>query len=539
MDNITLTDTDRFALEKNLATRVNVGDMLTRSAARDPHKTALVQGERRLSYREFNDYANRLANALLARGYRPGDALGLMCGNCIEFLAVYYACAKIGVICTPINLFWRRGEISYVFNHARVRGIAVQERWLDELGHALPDIPLARDIIVIEEGRGARLDLPAHCEALSFARLCAAADSSNPEVLVEDRAPLSYLYTSGTTSAPKGVVGNHLAIYVQTLNVIIDIQLTANDRLAAMMPMFHTAQLNGFCTTAIANNATIYILEAFEPKALLDLIDAEKISLMFALPMMYRAMMEEQLRAPRNVSSMRRMIYAMAPMPDDDVRKLMDMFKCELSLLFGQTEMSPASTCFRPEHQLTHPGAIGHPMINVEVGIVDENDQLLPWGQTGEIVYRSPHLLTEYLRDEEATRKGFRKGWFHSGDVGHFDETGMLWFDDRSKDVIKSGGENVASIEVEKALYAIEPKLLEVVVVGVPHERWGEAITAVATVREGETVDPEDVLARLRSKLSPFKCPKALILVDAMPRTATGKVQKNEVRKNYADYFRA
>ncbi len=538
MDNVPLT-TNRFLLEKNLASRLNVGDMLTRAAARDPDKTALVEGARRLSYREFNDYANRFANALLSRGYRPGDSLGLMCGNCIEFLVVYYGCAKTGVVCTPINLFWRRGEISYVFNHARVRGIVAQERWLDELNHALGDIPLARDIIVIDEGRGMKPDLPAHCETLPFARLCAAAGTANPEVLVEDRAPLSYLYTSGTTSAPKGVVGSHLAIYVQTLNVIIDLELAPRDKLAALMPMFHTAQLNGFCTTAIANNATIYIFEGFEAKALLDLIESEKISLMFALPMMYRALMEEQARAPRNVSSMRRMIYAMAPMPDDDVRKLMDMFKCELSLLFGQTEMSPASTCFRPEHQLSHPGAIGHPMINVQVGIVDENDNPLPCGERGEIVYRSPHLLTEYLRDEEATRKAFRAGWFHSGDVGHFDETGMLWFDDRSKDVIKSGGENVASIEVEKALYAIEPKLLEVVVVGVPHERWGEAITAVATVRGDETVDPEDVLTRLRSRLSPFKCPKALILVETMPRTATGKVQKNEVRRIYADYFRA
>jgi acyl-CoA synthetase (AMP-forming)/AMP-acid ligase II len=253
---------------------------------------------------------------------------------------------------------------------------------------------------------------------------------------------------------------------------------------------------------------------------------------------MYRAMLEEQQQRPRTVSSLRRAVYAMAPMPDDDLRRLMDVFGCELSLMFGQTEMSPASTCFRPEHQLSHPGAVGMPSINVQVGIMDDRGQLLPWGQVGEIVYRSPHLLTEYLHDEKATQEAFMHGWFHSGDVGHFDTDGILWFEDRYKDVIKSGGENIASIEVEKALYAVEPKLAEVVVVGLAHERWGEAVTAVVTLRPGETIDTDEVLARLRQKLSPFKCPKALLVIDAMPKTATGKIQKAKVRQTFADYFR-
>jgi len=314
--------------------------------------------------------------------------------------------------------------------------------------------------------------------------------------------------------------------------------MKAGDRVAAMMPMFHTAQLNAFCTPTLASSATLYILEAFDAKNLLDLIDAEQITMTFGLPMMYRAMLEEQQQRPRTVSSLRRAVYAMAPMPDDDLRRLMDVFGCELSLMFGQTEMSPASTCFRPEYQLSHPGAVGMPSINVQVGIMDDVGQLLPWGQAGEIVYRSPHLLTEYLHDKKATQEAFTHGWFHSGDVGHFDADGMLWFEDRYKDVIKSGGENIASIEVEKALYAVEPKLAEVVVVGLAHERWGEAVTAVATLRPGETIDTDEVLARLRQKLSPFKCPKALLVIDAMPKTATGKIQKAKVRQDFADYFR-
>lgn len=527
-----------MALQENLMRRVNVGDMLTRSAARTPGRTALVEGSRRLSYRELNEWVNRSAHGLLALGYRPGDALGLMSGNCIEFLVTYYACAKIGVVCTPLNLFWRQGELSYVLGHAQVRGVVAQQRWLGELALVLGELPGVREVIAIEGPVPADAGLPQRIESLSLQQLGAGQPATEPEMLVDDRAALSYLYTSGTTSAPKGVVGNHLAIYLETLGVVIDLEMKASDRVAAMMPMFHTAQLNGFCTPTIASSATLYILEAFDAKSLLDLIDADQITVTFGLPMMYRAMLEEQQHRPRTVSSLRRAVYAMAPMPDDDLRRLMDVFGCELSLLFGQTEMSPASTCFRPEHQLSHAGAIGMPSINVQIGIMDDQGQLLPWGQSGEIVYRSPQLLTEYLHDEKATREAFLHGWFHSGDVGHFDADGMLWFEDRYKDVIKSGGENIASIEVEKALYAVEPKLAEVVVVGLAHERWGEAVTAVVTLRPGETIDTDEVLARLRQKLSPFKCPKALLVIDAMPKTATGKVQKTKVRQDFADYFR-
>jgi acyl-CoA synthetase (AMP-forming)/AMP-acid ligase II len=528
-----------FALQGNLSRRVNVGDMLTRSAARTPHKTALVEGPRRLSYRDFNDGVNRCAHGLLALGYRPGDALGLMAGNCIEFLVIYYACAKIGVVCTPLNLFWRQGELSYVLGQAQVRGVVTQLRWLGELALVLGELPGIREVIALEGPVPADAGLPAHVRPMSLEQLGAGQPAIEPEVLLEDRAALSYLYTSGTTSAPKGVVGNHLAIYLETLGVIIDQEMRAGDRVAAKMPMLHTAQLNAFCTPAIASSATLYILEAFEAKTLLDLIDAEQITLTFGLPMMYRALLEEQQQRPRTVSSLRRAVYAMAPMPDDDLRRLMDAFGCELSLMFGQTEMSPASTCFRPEHQLSHPGAIGMPSINVQVGIMDDAGQLLPWGQPGEIVYRSPHLLTEYLRDAQATQTAFAHGWFHSGDVGHFDTEGMLWFEDRHKDVIKSGGENIASIEVEKALYAVEPKLAEVVVVGLPHERWGEAVTAVVTLRPGESIDAEEVLRKVRGKLSPFKCPKAILVVEAMPKTATGKIQKAQVRKNFVGHFQA
>jgi long-chain acyl-CoA synthetase len=199
--------------------------------------------------------------------------------------------------------------------------------------------------------------------------------------------------------------------------------------------------------------------------------------------------------------------------------------------------MSPTTTLFRPEHQLSHAGAVGTPIVNVQVGIMDETGSLLPQGEEGEIVYRSPQALTEYLDNPEATDAAFEHGWFHSGDVGQFDADGLLWFTDRRKDVIKTGGENVASIEVEKAIYAASPDVAEAVVVGLPHERWAEAITAIVTPRPGATVTEEELLQKLRGYLDPYKVPKAVVVTDELPRTSTGKIQKNVLRDRYTNFY--
>jgi acyl-CoA synthetase (AMP-forming)/AMP-acid ligase II len=228
----------------------------------------------------------------------------------------------------------------------------------------------------------------------------------------------------------------------------------------------------------------------------------------------------------------------MAPMPTHELKNAMAALGCEFSLMFGQTEMNPMSTYFRPEHQLSHPGAVGTPSPNAEVAIMDADGHLLPRGRSGEIVYRGPQVMTEYLRDPAATDAAFAHGWFHSGDCGHFDADGILWFEDRFKDVIKTGGENVASIEVEKALYAADPGVQEVAVVGLPHERWGEAVTAVVIAKPGFALDAGDLMAKARSHLSPFKCPKRILFVEAMPKTATGKIQKAKLRQDLADTYR-
>jgi acyl-CoA synthetase (AMP-forming)/AMP-acid ligase II len=307
----------------------------------------------------------------------------------------------------------------------------------------------------------------------------------------------------------------------------------------AMMPMFHTAQLNAFCTPAVLVGAAIHVHRGFDPERFLGAIESERITQVFGLPMMYRAALEHPSFAGRDLSSLERAVYAMAPMPEAQIKACLDGFGCDFALLFGQTEMSPVTTFFRPEHQLSHVGAVGTPLTGVQVGIMDGDGRLLPRGEQGEIVYRGPSTMQGYLRDPDATATAFAHGWFHSGDVGRFGEDGVLWFADRSKDVIKTGGENVASIEVERAVYDAEPKVAEVVVVGLPHERWSEAITAVVVPKPGETIDADALRAALKERLDGYKVPKSVIVVDELPRTSTGKIRKNVVRDDHADHYSA
>lgn len=528
-------------MQTDMIHRVNVGDLLTRSAARYPDREMVCDRGRRWTYRQFDDWTNRLAHGLAALGLESGDAVALMSGNRAEFLATYFACARLGLVCVPINLLWRQRELSHVLNDSETRAVVVEAALLGQFmeGVENPGALVAAVVMDLEaSGGGTGADSQDGLPVFDFDALVSGRSSALPDVQVEDRAPLSYLYTSGTTSAPKGVVGTHLGIYLESLGTAVDTRMTENDRLSVVLPLFHTAQLNALCTPAIAVGASMVIERGFDAAVLHELVEREGISVLFALPMMVQKLVERQLAEPRDVSSLRLTVYAMAPMPEADLRRAIEVFGCDFSLMFGQTEMSPVATFFKPQHQLSHPGSVGTPATNVQVGIMGPDGELLPTGSSGEIVYRSPQVMAGYLHNPQATEEAFRHGWFHSGDAGHFDEDGLLWFEDRFKDVIKSGGENVSSIEVELAVRAAHPDVVEVAAIGLPHSHWGEAITAVIVTQEGAAIDTTVLLSAVRERLSPFKCPKAVIHVPELPKTATGKIEKAKLRQAYASFYR-
>ena len=534
------------ALEWNLIHRINVGDALTRAAAYQPQREAVVDGPRRFTYGQLDEWVNRTAAGLAARGFVKGDTLAIFSGNGTEFLVAYFACAKSGIVVVPINLGWRESEMAYVLRHAKVRGLLVESQLLERADLALTALAElgtdgtrheVADVFVAPGTSEARKGALAGRTYHDFAALGEGQTSAPPEVIVGDRDPISYMYTSGTTSAPKGVVSSHLAVHLESLTGAFDMEMRRSDRVLCMMPLFHTAQINAICTPTVVAGATMVLLRAFDADTVLDLTQREGLTVTFALPMMYRALVAAQTARNRDVATLRLAIYAMAPMPNHELKAAMETFGCGFALLFGQTEMCPISTIFRPEHQLSHMGAVGTPGINVQVAIMAEDGTLVPRGERGEIVYRSPHVTERYLDDEKATAAAFKYGWFHSGDTGHLGEDGMLWFGDRYKDVIKSGGENVASLEVEKLVYEVAPSIAQAVVIGLPHDRWGEAITVVAVAHPGQRIEADTVIGALKGRLSPFKVPKAVIVVEAMPMTSTGKIQKNVLRQNHAAHY--
>jgi acyl-CoA synthetase (AMP-forming)/AMP-acid ligase II len=524
-------------LRANFLQRVNVADLLLRSAERFPNKEIVCDRGCRWTYRDFDQWVNRVARMLSALGLKGGEAFALMAGNSAEFLAVYFAAARIGLVVVPVNLLWRKGELSYVLENANVRAAIVEAEYLNRFMEAATETPVP-DVVVIgaaKSGDGAAR--PATTIYSDFDRMIAMQASDAVEVDVADRATLSYLYTSGTTSVPKGVEGHHLGIYLESLGVALDMKMSHDERLMVVLPMFHTAQLNALCTPAIAVGASMVIERTFEAEAMLDFIETEKVTLIFVLPMMLQAIIAQQEKRARNIDSLRLVIYAMAPMPTAELHRAIDVLKCDFGLLFGQTEMAPVTTFFRPEQQMTHTGSLGMSSVNVQMAIMGPDGTVMPRNSSGEIVYRSPQTMTGYLRNPAATEEAFKHGWFHSGDVGRIDEDGVLWFEDRLKDVIKTGGENVSSVEVELAIRATEPRIREVAVIGLPHERWGEAITAVVVPDPEAEFDADDLLEKLRGRLSVFKCPKAIIPQGELPRTATGKVEKARLRKTFERYY--
>ena len=524
-------------LARNLIGRINVGDSLTRSAATRPGQLAVVDGDRRLTYRDFNAYVNRIAHGLAGLGYERGATLAVASGNSADFLAVYYACAKLGVVCVPVNLGWRPDEVAYVLGHSRARGIVVETQLVATMRDAIAKVPEVLDVIVAPGTQNSYEAEPADRAWTTVEALSDHDRAAEPGREVDDRDALSYLYTSGTTSFPKGVVGSHLAIYLESMSGALDSGWNAGDRFAAMMPMFHTAQLNAFCTPAILVGATIYVLRGFDPGVLLDLIEREQITQIFGLPMMYQAMLDhETLEGPRSEHPAPRGVRngAHARRPDPPLPGRLRL-RLRAAVRADRDEpdhhVVPARASAVPHRRGGYPadrrpGRDHGPGRRRAAARRDRRDRL-PGAEH--------HVRIPVRRGR--TDQAFAYGWFHSGDVGRFDDDGVLWFTDRYKDVIKTGGENVASIEVEKAVYAADPRVAEVVVVGLPHQRWSEAVTAFVVPKPGETIDAAELIAAVKTRLDGFKVPKDVVFVDRLPKTSTGKIQKNVVRSEHARHY--
>ena len=450
-------------LEVNLIERVNVGDMITRSADLYPARAAIIEGARSTDYATLERQVNRLGHALLGLGLRHQDVVAVMARNTTELLITYFACARAGLICAPVNLGLRPPEIAWCLADARAR-VLIVERALGDAAHAVLATPLPdlRHTVWIGEPG-----------ADGFEHLLAQGNDAPLEAIVADRDIVQLLYTSGTTANPKGVLTSHLAATMAGLSNALAQQCGPDVVTLVALPLFHCAMLNSISIPVLLQGGTVVLTQGFEPHQTARLLEEHRVQLVVLLPMMYGLLLADPELKSRTFPAMKRAMYAMAPMPEERLHQIHAMFpNADVVLGSGQTEFTPATCVQRPEHQWSKAATWGTATAMTRVGVMDEDGRLLPRGETGELVYRGPQVMSGYLNQPDVSAHTLRHGWFHSGDVAHIDEDGAIWFKDRFKDVIKTGGENVASIEVERCLME-HPAVAEAAVVGAPHPRWG------------------------------------------------------------------
>jgi long-chain acyl-CoA synthetase len=524
-------------LEKNLIQRVAVGDIFRRKALAMPNREAVVEkrGEvfLRLTYGELNAHLNRFARALRSLGLQKGDRIGLLGPNSVEYLVALYGCAKGGFAAVPVNPGLAPQDIVYILNHAEVKALVVDDLLCPLVSGIKDDLPSVQHYIAIPATK--KEIIAPFVDFYQFIREHSGVEVE--DVIINDRDIFEILYTSGTTAHPKGVMVTHLAVFIMSLTNLIEMKIFREHVGTTLMPLFHCAQQT-FTTSFLHIGAKTVLFRGFDPTEMLEAIQREKIGVIFCLPAMYRAMLDHPRIKEYDLFSVERCVYAMTPMDQRTLAEGIGVFGADFLLGTGQTEFFPSTNTFRPEWQLKKRGNYwGESALTLDTAIMDDEGNLLPPGKIGEIVWRGPAVMEGYWKNPEATEETRKFGWHHSGDLGYFDEDGLLAFVDRKKDMIKTGGENVPSIKVERVILN-DPRVEAVAVVGLPHERWIEAVTAFIVPRKGVQLTEEEVIALCKKELGSFEVPKKVVFVEELPKTTTGKLQKHVLRERYRDLYK-
>lgn len=507
--------------------RQSIADVLRRSAQRLPHKTAIVCGSTRWSYAEFDALVSRLAAGLAAHGVAYGDKVAVLARNSHGFAALRFALARLGAVLVPINFMLKAEEVAYILRHAEAKTLAT-DSGLAELARAAAQLDTQVAQFIWLPSEDPSTPTPG---MLAFDELAACTDPL-PDVPLQSTDLAQIVYTSGTESAPKGAMLTHDAVLWQYVSCVINADIAERDVVLHALPLYHCAQLDVFFGPAIYIGATSHITSKPTAENLLPMMAAHGITSFFAPPTVWIALLRSPLLAQADLSQLAKGYYGASIMPVEVLKELAARLpKVRLWNLYGQTEIAPLATMLPPEEQLSRPGSAGRPVLNVETRVVDDDMRDVAVGEVGEIVHRSPHLMLGYFKDEARTAAAFAGGWFHSGDLGVMDADGYISVVDRKKDMIKTGGENVASREVEEMIYRL-PQVSEAAVIGLPDPKWVEAVTAVIVVKQGQELSEQDVIAHCNAHMAHFKSPKRVIFVDSLPKNPSGKLLKRELRKS-------
>ncbi len=505
-----------------------IGNWPTIHDLRNPGGVALIDGDTgaTLTFADLERRTNSLADSLTRKGIRRGDRVAVVTLNSPHMLEVLLATAKLGAVTVPVNFRLSAPEIRYVLQDSGAAVVFYSTQVSETVHDAIKDT-YVREAFEIgsaqQRAAGAGSD---------FENLVNDGDSARVvyDVAHEDLCVL--MYTSGTTGAPKGAMlthGNFLWNAVHNMSVgdglsLRDLNLTA-------APLFHIGALGIYTMPMIYIGATSVILESFAPESWVEAVEHHRVTVAFAVPAMWAAIQASSGINTRDLTSLRIAVSGGAPCP---VVLIEAMRKRGIAFTegFGLTETAPIACVLSADDVVEHAGSIGKPVAHVDFRIVEDGRDVAV-GEVGELLMRGPNIFVGYWQKPDATREALRDGWFHSGDLARVDSDGYYTLVDRMKDMVITGGENVYPAEVEQALYR-HPSIAEVAVIGIPDETWGEAVTAVVVLRPDAQADEREIIEWLRGRLAHFKCPRRVSFVDALPRTATGKILKRDLRKTWA-----
>jgi acyl-CoA synthetase (AMP-forming)/AMP-acid ligase II len=512
-----------------------IGDMLRRDAKLFSQKTGIIDGQKSFAYNELNNRANKLANALSGLGIKKGDRIAFMGNNCHQFVEYYFGLAKAGFVTIPVNARFSPEEAAYIVNHSESIVFICTEEMEATTEKMRPITPGVRWFISTGKGKG---DLLSYEDMLNQA----SGEEPNEQVGPDDVAMI--MYTSGATGLPKGVITIQRNIMANTNTMVLELHIVHQEINLLVMPIYHNG---GFWPTMTMahRGGTNVLMPHFNVDTVLKTIEEKKVSLLNLVPTMLLRIVSHSNLSAYNLESLRLIMYAGAPIPLEQLKNAMRILgPHRFYNSLGCTEASGNLISFpTTDHALEGPmasklGSVGKDAWGVEIAIVDEEGNELPPGEIGEIIGRGDNITQGYLKMPEETAQVFKNKWFYSGDMGYRDEDGYIFVVDRKKDIIISGGENVASREVEEVLYQ-HPAVREASVIGVPEVEWGEAVKAVVVLKPGSvgTVTEADLIEFCRARLAGYKKPRSVDFVDELPKNAAGKIDKASLKRFYKEKY--
>lgn len=505
-----------------------LSDIPKKYARLEPERECLVCGDLRLTWRQLNERVNRLSHGLEELGVTKGMKVAVLAFNCHRYVEIYYATSKLGAVAVPLNFRLSPDELKYVINHSDAEVLMAGADLMEAANEIMPGLENIMQRVSLDGPEEGWVD---------YEELLARSSDAEPEAEVGENDLCQLQYTGGTTGLPKGVMLTHRNYITAAIGMGLANYFEAGDATLQVLPIFHTAWWPILVHHCAGGKGVI--VKRFDFNEILTIAQEEGVTHINMVPILFSWILDFPDLDKFDLSSIKYLTYAGAPMPADLMKRLIQRFGPIFQQGYGLTEAAPLVSILKEEDQCRLEGpeeltrrisSAGRESMVTEVKLVDEEDNVVPVGEIGEIAVRGANVMKGYWKDPELTAKALRNGWLHTGDLATADEYGFFYIVDRKNDMIITGGENVYPFEVEKILYA-HPAVLEAAVVGIQDKTWGESVTAVVALKAGETATEDELISFVRERIAGYKTPKKVFFMESIPKTAIGKILRRNVRE--------